>query len=233
MKLTPARGNTSHPLMRGVWQKPQGRAAKAAPGEEGKTTEKVESPATPLNHNWKVDNLSAAIQIIDTANVVPLFECEDLEKAKNGTAYVAVTFRVGNWSPKHAGATPTGGGAGGGTKTTGVRLSREGRPRAPHDQPLRPPVVEDDGQALQNLLLELPARGGEAPRGCRDGGGREEELGTRLLVTVDGGQDRADVGVVFLEPLPRLGGRGEAPVVDVEPGDRDLGPGHSSEFSSA
>jgi hypothetical protein len=154
VKLTPARGNTSHPLMRGVWQKPRKIEAPAAPGEE-KTKEKVESPAQPLQHKWKVDNLSAGIKIVDTVNVVPLFESDELAKAPNATQYVAVTFRVGKWEPKHPAGTATGGG-GGSSKTTGEFAAHAKGGRVLHTlSHFGHQSSEDDGQALQNLLTNF------------------------------------------------------------------------------
>jgi hypothetical protein len=151
VKLVPVKGSTTHPLMRGVWQKPR-KAAPDKKEDEGKTKERVESPAEPLKHTWKVDNLSAAIKIVDPQNVIPLLESEELAKAKNGTAAVAVTFRVGTWNP---GPKKQATGPGASPRTAEFSSYARGGRVLHTISHFGHQSSEDDGQALQNLLINF------------------------------------------------------------------------------
>ena len=152
VKLTPAKGSTTHPLMRGVWQKP--RAVDQGKKEEGENTrEKKESPAEPLKHKWKVDNMSAAIKIVDTQSVIPLLESEELGKAKNGSAVVAATFRAGTWNPTGPKKQATGPGAS--PKTAEFSSLAKGGRVLQTVSHFGHQSSEDDGQALQNLLINF------------------------------------------------------------------------------
>jgi hypothetical protein len=102
-KLVPAKGNTSHPLMRGVWEKPKKAEApkKEEPGEAGGTRARENSPAKPLEHMWTVDDESPAIDIKDPNSVIALLEAPDLVKIGDGfSQVVAVTFRAGKAKPQ-------------------------------------------------------------------------------------------------------------------------------------
>jgi hypothetical protein len=149
VKLTPVKGATSHPLMRGVWQKP--RPANEPKPQDGKTVEKKESPAEPINHKWQIDLLSAAIKIVDTQNVIPLLESEELATQKNGTATVACTFRVGTWNPPHKTAT----GGGGGPKTQEFTSYARGGRVLHTISHYGKQSGSDDGQALSNMLINF------------------------------------------------------------------------------
>jgi hypothetical protein len=152
VKLTPARGMTTHPLMRGVWQKP--RAVDQGKREEGDNTrEKKESPAEPLKHKWKVDNLSAAIKIVDPQSVMPLLESEELGKAHNGSAVVAATFRTGTWNPTGPKKQATGPGAS--PKTAEFSSLAKGGRVLQTVSHFGHQSSEDDGQALHNLLINF------------------------------------------------------------------------------
>ncbi|HZV01227.1 MAG TPA: hypothetical protein VFF73_31235 [Planctomycetota bacterium] len=145
VKLAPGKGNTSHPLMRGVWQKP---AQVNKPKEGDKTVEKVESPARKLEHSWKVDAGSKAIGVKDPASVLVLLESEELSQHTQGNTAVAITFRVGNGGPKK-GATPTGKGTG-----EWSLASRGGRVLHTLSHWGHQPTTQD-GQALHNMLVNF------------------------------------------------------------------------------
>jgi hypothetical protein len=156
VKLTPSKGNTSHPLMRGVWQKPRkAEAAKPADGDgeaaEGgmHSQEKSESPAKPLEHVWQVDDESPAIEIKDKEHVIPLLESQELAAIDGGFAAVAVTFKPGaNASKKQA----TGSGA---SKGTGEWATTKGG-RVLHTMShFGHQDMSQDGQALQNLIVNF------------------------------------------------------------------------------
>src|SRR5207302_347857 len=112
-KLTPGSGETSHPLMRGVWQKDRSDAPpKADPNEGGGTREA--SPAKPLEHMWSVDDESPAIDVKDKQTVHSLLESPDLIKIGEGfSQVVAITFRAGS-APPPKNRTATGPGGSGG-----------------------------------------------------------------------------------------------------------------------
>jgi hypothetical protein len=108
VKITPGRGLTSLPLLRGVFARPRppAEAGDAQPSGDGTQTRggDAPSPAAPPQHQWKIDNESPAIQIKDRAAVTVLMESADLGAAAGGNEAVAVTFRAGNGSPRRQGA---------------------------------------------------------------------------------------------------------------------------------
>jgi hypothetical protein len=161
VKITPSKGNTSHPLMRGVWQKPRPVAPPTKKEEEAKTVERTDSPAQPLNHKWKIDDLSVCLKIVDTANVIVLLESEDLAKEANGTPYVAVTFRTGSYKPDPGSKkTATGPGAGA-ANAANTPKTQEWNPLSKGGRVLHVmshyghQSSRDDGMALQNLLVNF------------------------------------------------------------------------------
>ena len=147
VKLLPGRGNTTHPLMRGVWvrQKSMSEQAEDAAkrGDGNQTTEK--SPAKALEHKWHVDDESPAFHVVDGKTVVTLLESEELGKMADGETSVAVTFRVGKGSSRQA--TGAKGGAefavGGGGRVLHT-MSHFGKQDG-----------SQDGQALLNLILNF------------------------------------------------------------------------------
>ncbi|MEZ0230158.1 MAG: HEAT repeat domain-containing protein [Planctomycetota bacterium] len=80
VSLIPRSGNATHPLMRGVWQKPLEGATK-------------ESPARRSAHTWQIDALSM-IAVVKDASVTVLFESPDLKRPAQGHTAVAITFDV-------------------------------------------------------------------------------------------------------------------------------------------
>lgn len=119
--ITPGRGLTSLPLLRGVFQRPRPPAVErdAEEGEGGTRTRDPgePSPAAPPARKWKIDDESPAIQVKDRNAVTVLMESQELGAACGGNEAVAITFRVGNGSPRQQGAAgqprrpQTGGGA--------------------------------------------------------------------------------------------------------------------------
>jgi hypothetical protein len=124
--ITPGRGLTSLPLMRGVFARPRPAAKKEEGGDDAaggtKTRDLPENPTTPPKHQWHIDDESPAIEVPPTGKdkVTVLIESEDLAKLSGGNESVAISFRYGNNPPKKAepeGGKPrvrTGEGGGGG-----------------------------------------------------------------------------------------------------------------------
>lgn len=133
--ITPGRGLTSLPLLRGVFQRPRPPAEERPAGEDGDGTRTRDpgapSPAAPPQHKWKIDDESPVIQIKDRGITV-LMESADLAAAVgDGNGAVAITFRVGNGSPRQQGAASeprrgpqTGAGSGGGGADAGRSRGR-------------------------------------------------------------------------------------------------------------
>jgi hypothetical protein len=104
--ITPGRGLTSLPLLRGVFQRPRPPARHSDDGDGATHTRDPgePSPAAPPSHQWKIDDESPAIQVKDRNAVTVLMESADLGAACGGNDAVAITFRVGNGSPRQQGA---------------------------------------------------------------------------------------------------------------------------------
>lgn len=150
VRLSPGRGNTTHPLMRGVWSRPKSESEKAEErakegGGGNQTVERKESPAKLLEHKWHVDEDSPCFKVVDGKVVVTLLESEELGKIADGETAVAVTFRVGKGSTKQATGAKGGGefviGGGGRVLHT---MSHFGKQDS-----------SQDGQALMNLILNF------------------------------------------------------------------------------
>lgn len=118
--ITPGRGLTSLPLLRGVFQRPRPPAEERDASGDGTQTRDpgIPSPAAAPDRKWKIDNESPAIQIKDRGAVTVLMESQELGTACGGNEAVAITFRAGNGSPRQQGAAgqprrgpQTGGGA--------------------------------------------------------------------------------------------------------------------------
>jgi hypothetical protein len=159
-KLVPARGNTSHPLMRGVWEKPHHDEAPkpADPNAPGGTVEKENSPAKPLEHMWTVDDESPAIDIKDTQNVIPLLEAPDLVKIGDGFSQtVAITFRTGSARPEPKKQATGPGGDSGTVKGTGEWATNSKGGRVLHTMSHfgHQGGGTDDGQCLFNLIINF------------------------------------------------------------------------------
>ena len=160
VKLTPARGNTSHPLMRGVWQKARKEEVKADPGAEpGHSTERVDSPAKALEHVWAVDDESPAIEIKDKEKVIPLLESEELAKIDGGFAAVAITFKPGaNAAKKQATGSGNSKGTGEWATTKGGRVLHT-MSHFGHQS------TSEDGRALENLIVNFLLEAAKAHEG--------------------------------------------------------------------
>jgi hypothetical protein len=157
-KLVPAKGNTSHPLMRGVWERPHkdGEVTKPEPGAPGVTVEK--SPAKALEHMWTVDDESPAIDIKDPNTVIPLLEAPELVKIGDGfSQVVAITFRTGNAKPEPKKQATGPGGDQGKVAGTGEWASNAKGGRVLHTMSHfgHQGGGTDDGQCLFNLIINF------------------------------------------------------------------------------
>jgi hypothetical protein len=145
---SPTRGHTSHPLLRGVFidpsTKPVEKDGGDAAGGSGDGGTVVREPANidhvKIERNWKIDDDSPYIEVVNKQQVTVLMESDTL--AKEGNSAVAVTFLpagAGNDSLTAAGRTD---------KLVGGRvlhvLSHFGKQDS-----------KDDEFALQNLLLNF------------------------------------------------------------------------------
>jgi hypothetical protein len=145
VSVSPARGKTSHPLLRGVFIDPAAKVAPAPEGEAGDGT--VErNPGIPegvkVQRRWKIDDDSPFIDVADRNAVTVLMESDQL--AKEGSSAIAITFL-----PAMAGAQDTGlSGAGKSEKLRGGRvlhvLSHFGKQES-----------KEDEFALQKMLLNF------------------------------------------------------------------------------
>jgi hypothetical protein len=165
VKLQPAPGSTTNPLMRGVWQKPKkAEPIKVDPHAPPVTAEKpAESLSKPLEHMWTVDDESPQIDIKDPGTVIPLLQAEDLTKVGDGfSKFVAVTFRVGGGTPKPEKPRQATGGGAGGDKPVVDRGTGEWSAKAKGGRVLHTMSHfghqgggTDDGQALFNLIINF------------------------------------------------------------------------------
>lgn len=124
--ITPGRGLTSLPLMRGVFAR--GSKKPAAPSDDGeggggdggtRTRDLGEdNPTIAARNTWHIDDESPAVEVVDRAAVTVLIESEDLAKLSGGNETVAVNFRRGNALPKREASGGAGGAGGGGGRTS-------------------------------------------------------------------------------------------------------------------
>lgn len=143
--VVPARGRTSHPLLRGVFIDPAAKSGEV-PGREGDGTVARE-PGTPtestpkIERSWMIDDDSPFIDVVNKAGVVTLMESDTL--AKEGSGAVAITFLPASGAAAEANAT-----SGKPEKLVGGRvlhvLSHFGKQQ-----------TREDEFALQNLLLNF------------------------------------------------------------------------------
>lgn len=110
--ITPGRGLTSIPLMRGVFARPRPPAEekKQDGADEGDGTRirqlpPTEDPTSAPSHSWTIDDESPAVQVQDRKRVTVLLESQELGGIIGGDEAVGVTFVVGR-----GGAVPTGSG---------------------------------------------------------------------------------------------------------------------------
>jgi hypothetical protein len=102
--ITPGRGMTSHPLMRGVFARPRPPANQDDQDEidaEGGTRVRDmgdDNPAAPPSFEWKIDDESPSIHVTGR-EVTVLMESDELAQIASGDEAVAVTFRAGNGQP--------------------------------------------------------------------------------------------------------------------------------------
>lgn len=159
--IAPARGRTSHPLMRGIFvdppdkpePEPEEEGKKEGDGEEdeddqrtkdGKKTidaddeEEIIRRIKTLNHKWKIDDESPYMRIRNKREVTKLLESEKVGKLADGNDAVAVTFFVGRGR----------GGQG------GVERRRDGRILHVLSHFGKQSSIESEF-ALQNLLLNF------------------------------------------------------------------------------
>lgn len=126
MRVTPAKGTTSHPLMRGVWQM-------------------LEASTVLPEREWRIDDESPAIEVRDKKEVIVLFESEALAPFTRGNTAVAITFRPGGKAK--AGTEPTRG-------TGEWLLARSGRVLHTLSHFGKQSSTQD-GEALENLLVNF------------------------------------------------------------------------------
>jgi hypothetical protein len=142
---SPARGRTTHPMLRGVFVDPNAQVANG-PSEDGGTS--LRDPNQPeaganIERSWVIDDDSPLINVTGGNNVVLLMTSEDLRKeAGDAASAVALTFLpAGPQSEKYAGE-------GHPEKLQGGRvvhvLSHFGKQNS-----------REDEFALQNLLLNF------------------------------------------------------------------------------
>lgn len=110
--VSPARGNSTHPFLRGVFVEQQkiikeedaqklrekekekeGSGTTPAPGkEEEQPKKKVEEQLKKAQNKWKVDDESPHIIILDKTNVTVLLVSKDVSDRAQGNGTVAFTF---------------------------------------------------------------------------------------------------------------------------------------------
>lgn len=146
--VSPSRGKTSHPLLRGVFIDPNAKPAPAPEGgeggESGGTVERT--PGIPdgvkIERKWTIDDDSPYIDIVDKNQVVTLMESDQL--GKDGFPAIAITFMPAMSGPQETGLS----GAGKTDKLRGGRvlhvLSHFGKQQN-----------REDEFALQKLLLNF------------------------------------------------------------------------------
>jgi hypothetical protein len=173
VKLTPSKGSTSHPLMRGVWQRPKKETFKPKPMDDdtdgsdagenkpaggpgaGQTVSREDSPAKPLAHVWQVDDESPAIEVKDKTSVIVLLESAEVGGLADGNTAVAVTFRTGSGAPAPK-RTATGPGSDGAARGTGEWSQNSRAGRVLHTlSHFGHQSQSEDGQALYNLLVNF------------------------------------------------------------------------------
>ncbi|MBI3724417.1 hypothetical protein HY251_10755 [bacterium] len=156
IRISPGKGNTTHPLMRGVWDLP--KPAPKPPGDDpnaGKTTTREESPAEELKRKWDIEDDSPIIEIHDHDHVYVLIESEDLDrdelaKLVRGNIAVAVTFRVGPTQERKVTVT------GAQSRATGEWSVASKGGRVLHTvSHYGHQNSKEDGDALDNLLLNF------------------------------------------------------------------------------
>jgi len=114
-------------------------------------------PGEEARHQWQVDEREPTIEVKDTTSVISLLESEELAQLDGGFPIVAVTFSFG--AKRSA--------PGGGSRGTGEWASSNKGGRVLHTlSHFGHQSSSDDGQALQNLIVNFPPRGAEAPRAC-------------------------------------------------------------------
>ncbi len=173
--VSPARGRTSHPLLRGVFVEPKA-AAPAEPeppagggGEGGEgggigTVPREPPPPPPppphRDHFWMVDADSPTIKIEGGSSVTVLLESETLKKDAGGDSAVAVTFLPG------AGGQPEGAGGG-----TGVREKARGGRVLHVLSHFGKQDNKEDEFALQHLLINFLVEASKrAPKALKGAG---------------------------------------------------------------
>ncbi len=152
----PARGATSHPYMRGVFRQPAPPAPE--PGDGGDDTTRVDPPAAGFEgtenareYEWKVDDESPSIRVVDKKGVTTLLVSKKLrDQTKDskgnplGDESVAITF------------VPQGTGGRGGRVTTGAGSKAGAGGRVLHVMShFGKQNDSDDEFVLQNLLLNF------------------------------------------------------------------------------
>lgn len=164
--IGPARGRTSHPLMRGVFADPNDRP-EPDPDEDGdedgdgktdeekqktkdgkktiteEDEEEIISRIRKLNHLWKVDDESPYLKIRNKREVIKLLESEKVGKLGDGNDGVAVTF----FAPRKSGMGSAG-------KGDGVERRNSGRILHVLSHFGKQSSLEGEF-ALQNLLLNF------------------------------------------------------------------------------
>ncbi len=150
--ISPGKGNTTHPLMRGVWDvpKPPVQQPKVDDPNAGKTGTREEHPADPLSRRWTIEDDSPIIEIKDHEHVYVLIESEELTELTAGNIAVAVSFRVGPKEDRKVTLT------GGPSRATGEwsRTSKGGRVLHTLSHYGHQNSAED-GEALDQLLLNF------------------------------------------------------------------------------
>ncbi|HVY60245.1 MAG TPA: hypothetical protein VHF22_01275 [Planctomycetota bacterium] len=94
----PARGHTSHPLLRGVFidpslkptEEPAGGEGGGGDGGDGGTVLRAPPMPQKIERTWTIDDDSPYIEVVDRQRVTTLMESEVLAKEGNGA--VAITF---------------------------------------------------------------------------------------------------------------------------------------------
>ncbi|HLU49300.1 MAG TPA: hypothetical protein VK116_14490, partial [Planctomycetota bacterium] len=106
--VVPARGNLSHPYLRGIFST-VAKAKSASKEEEdekgGRTVvvppreiDPARAELVDVRFKWKIDNESFALDV-QGSSVVPLLTSGELQKKTDGDGWVAVAFRPGHRLP--------------------------------------------------------------------------------------------------------------------------------------
>ncbi|RME80853.1 MAG: hypothetical protein D6785_09820 [Planctomycetota bacterium] len=93
--ITPARGATAHPYLRGIFGYKKKKKKRKDAGNSRKTVERsMDEAFQKVKQVWQIDDESPVLVVLDHRNVTPLIVSEDLRKITGGHDSVCITFGV-------------------------------------------------------------------------------------------------------------------------------------------